>query len=381
MGAATILYLVSEDWFFCSHRLPIARAARDAGYQVVVACRVDRHGGAITTEGFKLVPLAMQRGSAGAQDALRSIAAITSIYRRERPDLVHHVGVKPCLFGTLAAVIAGVPRIVNAFTGLGYLFTAETGKARLLRQLVLGALRPLLARPGVAVIVQNRDDLRLLVDLKVADPERTVLIRGSGVDPERFRPGPPPHGTPMVTYAGRMLADKGIGELVGAARRLRERGRPARVVLVGPSDAENPQAIKEERLRRWHAEGVVEWWGLREDMPAIWRQTTVAVLPSYREGLPKSLLEAAASGLPLIATDVPGCRELVRPGEDGLLVPARDAVALADAIGTLLADPALRARMGGNARQRVKEAFAEAVVAKETLALYRRLLVGEPDSR
>ncbi|TVR97799.1 MAG: glycosyltransferase family 1 protein [Rhodospirillales bacterium] len=369
-----VLFLVSEDWYFWSHRLPVARIARDQGWEVVVLTRLADHEARIHGEGFRPVPLVLRRGSRHPADAIRTIRHIASVYRQERPDLVHHVNLKMCLLGGASARIAGVPRVVNGLTGMGFLFAGDSLSNRVLRSAVLVLFRPLSRRNGAHLIVQNRDDLAFLEARGVAVPGRTHLIRGSGVDIDRFRPTPEPEGTPIVTYVGRMLADKGLNELAAAARLLRTRNRTCRVVLVGPTDPENPQSLAPATLQGWHSEGIVEWWGKQEDIPAIWSGSTVAVLPSYREGLPKALLEAGAAGRPLIATDVPGCRELVRDGVDGILVPPRDPEALADAIETLLDSAELRARFGASARQRAVTEFSEEVIAAQTLDVYRTLL-------
>jgi glycosyltransferase involved in cell wall biosynthesis len=374
MAAPKLLFLVSEDWFFWSHRLPIARAARDAGFEVVVACRMDRHRDIIAGEGFRPVALDIDRGSASPARTLGMIAATTRLYRRERPDLVHHVAIQMCLIGSIAGAVTGVPRIVNAFTGLGYLVIDRSSRARRLGRVVLAVLGRLNRRRGTWVVVQNADDEACLLDSGVAVRERLVRIRGAGVDIRRFRPRPEPAGVPMVVFVGRMLADKGLNELAEAARLLKAAGRQVRIVLVGALDPDNPAGLPEDTLRRWQSEGLLEWWGYRSDVAGIWREAGLAVLPSYREGLPKSLLEAAASAVPMVATDVPGCRELVRHGVNGLLVPARDPAALATAIATLLDDADLRRRLGDEARRTVEAEFSEEVIAAATLALYRRLL-------
>ncbi len=371
----TLLYLVTEDWFFWSHRRALAAAARDRGYRVVVACRMDQHGQRIRDAGFTPEPLTIARGSSSPAAAALAVREITRIYRRVRPDLTHHVSMKMCLFGAGAARLAGVRRSVNAFTGLGYLFTSESTKARVLRAGVMTALRPLYRSPGVHVIVQNRDDQALLADRGIGVEARTWLIRGSGVDVALFQPGSEePKGVPVVTYAGRLLYDKGLAELAEAAQLLKAQGAAVRFVLVGNLDTENPQGVPEAVVRRWRDEGLFEWWGYRTDMPAVWAETTIAVLPSWREGLPKSLLEAAAAGLPMVATDVPGCRELIRDGVDGLLVPVRDARALAAGIGRLLGQRGLRQRLGAAARERACTEFADTLVIRQTLDVYERML-------
>lgn len=372
-----IVYLVSEDWFFLSHRLAMARGAKRAGWDVYVVCRVDRMRERIEQEGFTLVPLALSRASTNPLRALGEVRAIANVYRHVRPDVVHHVAIKLSLLGTLAALVAGVPGVVNSITGLGYLFINDSAKTRTLRGITLWLLRYAMRRLRAHVIVQNRDDLEMLHKRKLVAPERVSLIRGSGVDVSVFVPGTPAEGPPLVTFVGRMLLDKGVRELVEAAELLKARKCIAQVVLVGPTDRANPRTMDDRTLAEWNAEGTIRWLGPRTDIPKVWAESTIAVLPSYREGLPKSLLEAAACGLPLVATDVPGCRELVRHEVDGLLVPPRDPRALADAIERLLDAPELRARYGGSARERVIAEFSQEVIVGQTLAVYEALL-GRP---
>ncbi len=367
-----LLYLVTEDWYFWSHRLPIARAARDAGWAVLVATRVGSHGERIEQEGFRLIPIKMRRRSLAPWWEIATVAELIEIYRRERPDLVHHVAMKPVLYGSLAAALAGVPAVVHALAGMGYIFTSSGVKARLLRPLIRTAFRWLLDRSHSRLILQNPDDVAVMTKATVA-PERVVLIRGSGVDTEAFAQSDEIDGTPVAVMVSRMLWDKGVGELVEAARLLQRRGVPLRVVLVGSPDPENPASIPERQLRDWDASGDVAWWGERSDVANIWANCHIAVLPSYREGLPKSLLEAAACGRPLVATDVSGCREVVRDGATGLLVPPRDARALADALERLARDRDLRRRMGAAARDLVTREMSEQVVVAQTVALYRSL--------
>ena len=370
-----LLYLVTEDWYFWSHRLPIARAARAAGWEVMVATRVAKHGERIRREGFRLVPIGLRRRSLAPWREAAAIAELLRLYRRERPDLVHHVAMKPVLYGSLAAALAGVPAVVNALAGMGYVFTSSGVKARLLRPLIRTAFRWLLDRPNSRLILQNPDDIAVMTEGTVA-AERVALIRGSGVDTQLFTPREEPEGTPVAVMVSRMLWDKGVGELVEAARLLRRREVPLRVVLVGPPDPDNPASIPERQLSDWEASGDVAWWGERSDIAEIWAKGQIAVLPSHREGLPKSLLEAAACGRPMVATDVSGCREIVRDGVTGLLVPPGDAGALADALERLARDPGLRRRLGAAARDLVEREFSEEAVVAQTLALYRSLVPG-----
>ncbi len=370
-----LLFVVTEDWYFCSHRLPLARAARDDGYEVLVATRIDRHAEQIRGEGFRPIPLRLRRRRSNPWNEVASIIELVWLYRREKPDIVHHVAMKPVIYGSLAAFLARVPTIVNALAGFGYIFTSTQVRARLLRRPVRAALRKLLTVGEGRTIVQNPDDRRALRELGIPDA-RIAVIPGSGVDTQAFEPAPEPEGPVVVCMVARMLWDKGVGELVAAARLLKPELPSLRIWLVGPPDAENPASIPESQLTRWVDEGILEWLGQHEDVAALWRQAHIAVLPSYREGLPKSLLEAAASGRPMVAADVPGCREIVVDNETGLLVPARDAVALAGALSRLAGDAALRQRMGAAARRRVVEHFSQERIASETLALYRSLVPG-----
>ena len=369
----TILYLVSEDGYFWSHRLPLARGARDAGAQVVVASSMGRFEDRIRDEGFRPVSIPFDRTGLNPLRDQRTVRAILATYRRIRPDLVHHVAAKPVLYGSLAAAIAGVPRVVNAMAGLGFLFIGDSRKRRLLRSVFQAGLKGLGRRSASWAIVQNEDDAALFRSLGF-DAGRLVLIPGSGVDPVAFAATPEPAAPPVVaTCVSRMLWDKGVGELVEAARLLDERRVPVRIRLVGGTDL-NPASIPEETLAEWKAEGVVDVAGPSTDVAGEYARCHIAVLPSYREGLPKSLLEAASCARAMVATDVPGCRAICRHGETGLLVPSKDSAALADAIERLAVDPALRARFGAAGRALVEAELAQDQIVSHTLSLYDSVL-------
>ncbi len=371
----TLLFLAAEDFFFVSHRMTLARAARDAGYRVVVATRVVAHGAAIEAEGFRVIPVRMRRGLRNPLADLAAVIELFGIYRRERPDLVHHLSLKAVLLGSIAARLARLPALVNALTGLGILFTGEGWTAGLLRGPVTAALRHLLKAPGRWTLVQNADDLATLRRAGIGAPERTLLIRGSGVDIARFAPTEEPAGVPVAAMVARLVGLKGVTDLVEAARLLKARGVALRIALVGSPDPENPTAISQSEIESWVADGLVEWWGQRSDIPAVWAETHIAVQPSRGgEGVPKSLLEAGACGRPLVTTDVPGCRDLVTDGVDGLVVPARDPAALADALAKLAGNRDLRHRLGAAARATIESQHADTAVAAATLVLYRRAL-------
>lgn len=364
---ARLVFLVSEDWYFVSHRLPLAVAAREAGYAVTVITRCNVKCEAIRAAGIEVVPFAMARQGLNPLGLLREVWQLARLYRRFAPDIVHHVALRPVVVGGLAARLAGVRGVVSAIAGMGYVFTE--GRKRWLAAVLRALLRPSLKQGWV--IVQNPDDARAVAKL-MAGTGRIRLIPGAGVDVVRFSPQPEPEGMPVVMLASRLLWDKGIGEFVEAARRLHGH---ARFVLVGAPDPGNPASVPDATLRGWVNEGLVEWWGAREDMPAILNGAHVVCLPSYyREGLPKVLLEAMACGRPLITTDAPGCRDCVRDGENGLLVPVKDVPALAEAIERLLADAALRRRMGARGRERAVREFSQERVIEETLAVYREIL-------
>ena len=369
-----LLFLVTEDWYFCSHRLSLARAAARAGFDVAVATRVRRHGEAIRDEGIRLISLPWSRRSTHAWNELRTLGRLLSLYLRERPDLVHHVALKPVLYGSFIARLTRTPRVINALAGFGYSFTSSGKRAAVLRRVLRTTVRRLSNRPGTRVLVQNPDDERLLRDSGTVRAAHLVRIPGSGVDVRRFLAVEEPPGTPRVVLVSRMLWSKGVEEFVVAARVLRERGVPVQAVLVGDPDPENPQSIPVGTLEEWAGAGTVQWLHHTDDIGTVWANAHVAVLPSWREGLPKTLLEAAACGRPIVATDVPGCREVVVAGENGYLVPVRDSAALAEAIERLVRDPELRRRMGEAGRERAVRLFSEEVVIEKVLTLYREML-------
>lgn len=369
-----ILYLVTEDWYFCSHRIPLACAARDAGYEVVVVTRVRNHAERITGEGLRLIPIEFSRRSKDPFRELGFLFALISLYRSERPDIVHHVALKPVIYGSVAAQLTGVPSVVNALTGMGYVFTSRELLAKMLRPLIETIFRFALNLANSRLIIQNPDDLEMLVSSGIVKPERAVLIKGSGVDIEKFCFEPEPAGTPLVVMVSRLLWDKGVKEFVEAAGLVKESGADARFVIIGEADRENPAAVPQAQISEWSKSGAVEFWGHRDDVAGILKQAHIVCLPSFREGLPKVLIEAAACGRPIVATDVPGCREAVRHGVNGLLVPARNSKALSGALSLLIADKQLRTDMGARGREMAESEFSIGRIVKHTLAVYDNLL-------
>jgi glycosyltransferase involved in cell wall biosynthesis len=367
-----LLLFVSEDWYFWSHRLPLAMAARDAGFEVTVMTRLSSHEAAMRGHGLNVEAIRMSRRTVSLRSELRSLGEIVAVYRRLRPDLVHHVAVKPVVFGSIAARIAGIRGVVNALAGLGWVFSDAKNSTGGLRTLVSVAFRVLLRRGQV--IVQNPDDRQALLRFGI-DRAAISVIKGAGVALDRFVPSAEPGGEPLILLASRMLWSKGVKEFVEAAGQLRARNTAARFALVGVPDEQNPDAVPITTLEDWNDSGVVEWWGRRNDMPEILAQAHVVCLPSfYREGVPKVLIEAAACGRAIVTTATPGCREIVRQGENGLLVPPRDAGALADAIGWLISHPHERRQMGVRGRTIAETEFSVESVNRATLAVYQQAL-------
>ena len=368
---AKILFFVTEDWFVCSHWLPLVEAAKNRGLEVVVVTRTNKHAEMILQHGARVIPFDISRRGSNLFREFATILRLAGIYRKEKPDIVHHVAMKPMLYGSLVAHLVRVPHTINWVSGMGWLFVSGTRRAKFMQIAVRKALGILLR--GTSVIVENPDDQAIISTLGVAD-RHIHLVRGAGVDTALYAPSPEPEGVQQVVLPARMLWDKGVGEFVSAARQLRQRGVKARFVLVGEPDTENPASVPMEQLLAWQKEGVVEWWGRREDMPRILANSHIVCLPSYREGLPKSLLEAASCGRAIVTTDVPGCREIVLDGGNGLLVEARNVPALADALSRLLDSPALRQKMGQRGRERVLDEFSQERIVARVLTLYREVL-------
>ena len=371
------MYVANTSWYLWNFRLPLLQAMQRRGWRVIAVAPPDEYSPRLERAGFEFVALPIARKGMNPFTDLRLVRTMAAIYRRYEPAIVHHFTIKPVLFGSLAATFARVPSVVNAITGLGFIFISDKPHVRFVRLFVRRLYRLVLGARGRIAIFQNPDDLETFTAQRLISADRARLIRSSGVDVHRFMPADEPTGRPVVTFCARMLVDKGVHELVDAARMLHARGVDVEVRLAGMTDEGNPAAIPHEQLERWTAEGIVRWVGHCDDVPRLLRDSHVAVLPSYREGTPKGLIEAAAAGLPLIATDVPGCREVVRDDVNGLLVPARDAVALADAIEKLARDPQLRLRMGAASRLIAEREFAVERVVGETVAVYEEL-VGLP---
>ncbi|GLH84526.1 MULTISPECIES: glycosyltransferase family 4 protein [unclassified Bradyrhizobium] len=366
-----LLYVANEDYAFLMHRLPMARAARDAGYEVHVATNVNAGAAAIAAERFVLHPIPFRRGGLSPSSALPTVRAIRAVATAIEPAVVHHSGLQSSVLGSLAALGRATP-VVNAMTGLGYIFTSASWRSRLLKRGMLWLLPSLMNRAASCVLVQNPDDRDALQAMGIR-ADKITLIPGSGVDTDRFQPLPEPAGPITFGFAGRLLADKGIRALVAAHRMLRQQGRDDQLLIAGSPDPANPASVSADEVEAWRNQPGITLLGQIKDITELWRHCHIAVLPSHREGLPVSLLEAAACARPLISTDAPGCREIAIAGQTGLSVPVEDAAALAQAMAQLAMSPELRARYGQAARQLVEDKLSARIIGRSVVALYDRL--------
>lgn len=370
-----IVLFANTDWYLYNFRRSLALALHRDGHELLLLSPPGPYGEKLQALGLRWEALPMERRSLNPLREVALLRHLAALLRREQPALVHGFTIKCAVYGSLAARLAGVPARVNAVAGMGYVFTSDDLKARALRPVVRALLRLALDGEGARLILQNNDDVALFERAGLIDRSRIRLVKGSGVDCSRFtkRSGERSSGPLRVLVAARLLWDKGLEEYIAAARELLAEGRRIEFLLAGTPDPGNPAAVPEETVRGWVNEGVVNWLGHVEDMATLLGAVDVVALPSYREGLPKTLIEAAACAQPLITTDVPGCREVVTDGVDGLLVPVRDAKALAHAIRRLHDDPALARRLGEAAWAKAHTEFDERIVIRRTVDVYREL--------
>ncbi|WP_343313822.1 glycosyltransferase family 4 protein [Brucella sp. BE17] len=375
----SLIYLIAEDWFFLSHFMERAKAAKEAGWDIHVVTRVGSRGDEIRAAGFNLIHLNMRRTSLQPLLLLKEIREVAQIYRRIRPDVVHHIALRPIVVGAFAAWFARLRKIINAPVGMGFVFSSDTTKARLLRPIVMMALRVALRGHNKLIIVENNDDRTDLITRNLTKPEQLFLIEGAGVSlidfpyVKRERE----HNI-IVMLAARLLREKGVREFVEAAKIFKAERLSCRFVLVGEPDPDNPGSVDRDELNGWCDQSIIEWNGRSENMAETIRHADIFCLPSYREGLPKSLLEAGASGCAIVTTAVPGCREIVTHLETGLLVPPRNAVALAEAIRMLVQDKKLRIDLAVSARKKVEDKFSNEIVIARTLEVYERAISNQP---
>lgn len=375
-----LVLFANTDWYLYNFRGSLALALKEQGHDLLLISPPGTYGEKLRALGLRWEPVPMERRSLNPLREARVLLWLVSLFREEQPALVHGFTIKCAVYGSLAARLAGVPARVNAVAGMGYVFTSNDIRARVLRPLVRALMHAALDGRNARLILQNPDDVALFERARFVDAAHIRLIAGSGVDCSRFiaRDGTRDPANPLrVLLAARLLWDKGLAEYVAAARQLRTEGREIEFLLAGDPDPGNPAAVPEDIVRGWVAEGVLKWLGHVDDMPQLFANVDMVVLPSYREGLPKGLIEAAACALPLVTTDVPGCREVVTDGVTGLLVPPRDPAALAAAIARLDDDGELRKKLGAAARDKALAEFDARIVINKTMGVYRELLGGE----
>lgn len=363
-----VMLFANTDWYLYNFRRDLALALRKRGDEVWLLSPPGEYAARLRDMGFQWLQIPLTRRGMNPFTEINSIWRLYQLYRHEKPDLVHHFTVKCVLYGSLAAHQADVRAIVNSITGLGYIFLPGGFLKNALRVLVRIWYRIVMRR--TQVIFENDEDRKAFLRFGFIRPADGHLISGVGVDTSRFVPVPETEGVPVALLAARMLWDKGVGEFVEAARLLHAEGLKARFVLVGRTDAGNPASISNAQIEDWHDEGVIEWWGWGEDMAKTFSQASIVCLPSYREGMPTVLIEAAACGRPIITTDVPGCRDTIIDGVTGLLVKVRDVPSLADALRILIVNPALRRKMGTTGRCVVEEQFSTEKITKQIFAVY-----------
>ena len=364
-----VILFANTDWYLYNFRRDLALALRGQGHQVVLVSPGGEYVARLQAMGLRWLSFDLSRRGMNPFKELAAIIRLTRLYHRERPDITHHFTIKPVLYGSLAAQFTGIAAVVNSITGLGYIFVPSGNLKRLFKWFVQLFYRIVMRR--TQVIFENAEDRDTFLHQGIVIPEKAHLIAGVGIDTERFKPATTSGDPPVALLASRMLWDKGVGEFVEAARLIRTRGVPARFALAGRNDPGNPSSIPEAQLEAWREEKAIEWWGWQEDMPAVLAKADIVCLPSYyREGVPTILIEAAACGRPLVATDMPGCRDIVQDGVNGILVPVRDSSALARALRTLLESPSLRQNMGARGRQITEQRFSSKAVLAETLAVY-----------
>ncbi|MFH7409695.1 glycosyltransferase family 4 protein [Acinetobacter variabilis] len=369
-----IVYIINVDWFFISHRLPIALEALKQGHDVYVFTKDTGKMEYLKSLGIRVCPINLERGSVNPVQSLKLLLDLREKITSIQPDVVHLVTIKPVLIGGLASILAKVPSIVYAISGLGFIFTNTMPKAKILRLGIIPLYRLALSAKNKTVIVQNLDDLRILRQYVAIPESQTTLIPGSGVDLKQFDFQPLPLTNKIVLMACRLLADKGVYEFQKSAQLLKEKYPEVRFVLVGGIDPDNPASLTEQELNEWVQKGDLEWWGHQNNMPEVLSQATVVVLPSYREGMPKVLLEAQALGRPIVTTDVPGCREAIEDGKTGFLAQVKDEKSLANEIEKLIINDELCLEFSRNARALAEQKFDIEQVVKTHMNIYENLV-------
>ena len=380
LDSLKLVLLANTDWYLANFRYDLACTLRDKGAEVHCIAPEGRHLSWLSEQGFQTHALDLGSDSYSFTENRRAYKHLVSLYQQIKPDLAHHFTPRCVVLGSMAARKTKVPCVVNALTGLGHVFTSNGLKSKLARPVLRGLLKRNLNGDNRSVIFQNQDDMDELLTARVVNADRCHLIRGSGVNTGKFRPSTAVREDQeiRILFASRLIAEKGINELVGAMKDVAKVYPQAVLWIAGEPYAQNPTSLTGQDLQRLKKLPYVKLLGHLDDMAEVLSQVDIVALPSYREGTPKILLEAASCGLPIVATDIAGCRGLVEHGENGYLVPLRDRVHLAESIGDLCGDAALRAKMGLRGREIVETGFSSEIVIRNTLKAYDRLLGAHP---
>ena len=369
-----LLFMFTEDWAFAALFLDRAVAAKNAGYEVAVHVRCSKHRAVIERAGLQVIPHNISRSGLNPFRELLSVLQLIKVFRSFRPDVIHLIALKPIVLGSLASVFYPKAKVVNAPVGMGYLFASNDMRARLARPFVKLVLKSTLGRKRSMTIIENSDDRSSLLEGGFLRDDQIVLIRGTGVNLDVFRPSAEPDGPKIVVLIARMLRDKGVYEFVESARIIRRTQPTVSFWLIGDADPGNPASLTTQQLQEWNDEGIVKWFGYRTDVAELLTQVHIVCLPSYREGFGKVFVEAGAALRAVVATDVPGCREAVEHDINGLLVEPKNPQALADALSRVLTDDQLRLRLAKEGRRRAEFEFSSATVNTQTLDVYQQVL-------
>lgn len=369
-----ILFFVSEDWYFCSHRLDLAKDAIQNGFEVSLVTRVTNDADRIRNAGINLIPININRSQINVFSDIKILIELFKVIKEIEPDLMHNVAVKPVILGSFISVFFKKMHVINALGGLGFVFSSDNIKAKLLKPIVQFLFKLLLGMKSSHLIVQNKDDYQFFKDNILIAESNLSLLKGAGIDNKYYQPLPEPAGIFKATLLARMLVDKGVLEFVDAAKILKNKGVACELVLVGDPDPSNPASIDIAQLRKWDESKLITWKGFEPDIRSIWASSHLSVLPSYREGLPKSLLESAACGRAIVTTNVPGCREIVIDGVNGLLVTPKSGSELAVAIETLVKDETLRKSMAIAGRKLIDNELSSEIIHKKTIDLYKTII-------
>ena len=366
------ILFANTDWYLFNFRLAYAVFLKAKGWKICFLSPNGEHVKKLEEAGFRHIAIEFSRKGLNPLQEKETIRRIKAIYAQEKPDLVHHFTIKCDIYGSLAAKELGISAVINSITGLGYMFLSDKPHVKLIREVVKRLYRKALS--GTEVIFENPDDRKLFMEMDLVQENNSHIVPGTGIDTEKFIPVPPPNSVPLTILPSRMIWDKGVGEFVEAAKMIRESDVNARFALVGNNDIGNPTCIPFDKLTQWQKEGNVEWWGWQDDVATVISMSHIVCLPSYREGLPKILIEAASSGRPIVTTDVPGCREVVEEGVNGFLVPPKNAEKLKDALLKLIENEDLRTKMGEASRELAKDRFSDQIVNEAIYAVYQKAI-------